>query len=468
MKFIAILKDSLREAIDAKVFYVMVGLSLLVILVACTATFTPTPGGKMLMETAAVPLSLDLANFDPAEAQGDPLSVLRLYRGAFKVEEVYPLDNAEDLPGSTFRVVVRPAAGGLLSFLSAAPRPDKVLGQIRERFGVLDDWRIAEVVDVTHKGGKYLIDARVTPTGRRLWPHSFSLFFGALPVFRDGVPLGLQLFGLENYVVNQIGAWVAILVSIIITAFFVPNMLRKGTVDLLIVKPIHRTTLLLYKYVGGLLFIFLNTAVAVGGVWLALSMRSGIWTPGFLVSIPAITFFFAILYAVSTLFGVLTRSPIVSILMTIGVWFVLFLAGTITNVFDVLGKQEKARVRHNASQNASQMAASTAGLLADPAGAGPLLAVNVLHAQTNRLKPYETSVNRFAQVVAAIHFVLPRTSDVNTLMTMSLLHDTLPRFMGVQMALDRKISWGETLTVSGVFIALVLGVSCWWFATKDY
>ena len=32
MKYLAILKDSLREAIDTKVFYVMVGLSLVVIL----------------------------------------------------------------------------------------------------------------------------------------------------------------------------------------------------------------------------------------------------------------------------------------------------------------------------------------------------------------------------------------------------------------------------------------------------
>ena len=54
-------------------------------------------------------------------------------------------------------------------------------------------------------------------------------------------------------------------------------MLRKGTVDMLVVKPIHRVALLLYKYIGGLTFIFLNTVVAIGGVWLALGLRSGIW-----------------------------------------------------------------------------------------------------------------------------------------------------------------------------------------------
>ena len=43
------LKDSLLEAIDAKVFYVMIGLSLLVTLVAATVTFTPQPGAAMVI-----------------------------------------------------------------------------------------------------------------------------------------------------------------------------------------------------------------------------------------------------------------------------------------------------------------------------------------------------------------------------------------------------------------------------------
>ena len=51
---------------------------------------------------------------------------------------------------------------------------------------------------------------------------------------------------------------------------------------------------------------FLNSAVAVGGIWLVLGLRSGIWSPGFLATILILTFFFAILYAVSAFFAVLT------------------------------------------------------------------------------------------------------------------------------------------------------------------
>src|SRR5262249_35032902 len=95
------------------------------------------------------------------------------------------------------------------------------------------------------------IVAQPTPVSRRFWPYEPSLFFGALPLtFLQEVPLSFQLFLLLDQIVNGIGAWIAILVSIVITAFFIPNMLRKGTIDLLLVKPIHRTTLLLYKFVG--------------------------------------------------------------------------------------------------------------------------------------------------------------------------------------------------------------------------
>src|SRR5262249_51582284 len=145
-----------------------------------------------------------------------------------------------------------------------------------------------------------------------LWPHQIGLFFGAVKLRGETqVPLVLQLFLILNYVVNGVGAWVAILVSVVIASLFIPNMLRKGTVDLLLVKPIRREVLLVYKYLGGLLFIALNTAFVVVGVWLALGLRSGVWTHHFLLSIFVITFFFAVLYAVSTLFAVLTGSAIV-------------------------------------------------------------------------------------------------------------------------------------------------------------
>ena len=112
--------------------------------------------------------------------------------------------------------------------------------------------------------------------------------------------------------VNGPGSWSCILIAVILTSFFVPNMLRKGTVDMLLVKPIHRVTLLLYKYIGGLSFVFSmpRSRWAASGWRSDCAPASG--RPASSSSIPGITFYFAILYAVSVLIGVLTRSPIVA------------------------------------------------------------------------------------------------------------------------------------------------------------
>ncbi len=436
MKFLAMLKDSLREAVDTKVFYVMVGMSALLTLVVATVRFTPKAAGKEVMTFAAVPLNVDtLEDFDPEKFFR---SMMTDPKDLYQVVEVEPLDGAPDAPSSPFRVVLRAhllreaGAGG-------AARAEE---HIRQRFGVIDQLRLVDVTEVKQvpppeaapkgEGPATYYEARVRPTrsALRVWPHSFSLFFGALPFGQGGVPLGLELFLIENYLVGGLGAWIAVLVSVVITAFFIPNMLRKGTVDLLLVKPIHRTTLLLYKFVGGLIFILVNTAVAVLGVWVALGLRSGVWASGFLLMIFVITFSFTILYAVSAVCAVFTRSAIVAILVTCFVWGLLF----VTEMgFGLVEGKRQEEVKEN---------------------------VPVAE---------RFSENWFAKTVYAIHFVLPRKGDLDSLTSRLLLLDLLTENQVRAQKLDKtSISWGESLTVSGVFIAVMLGLACWRFATRDY
>jgi len=494
MKFLAILRDSLREAIDAKVFYVMLGLSVLLIVLAASCTFTPTAGGEMLMHVASVPLSMDLTDLNLSQPEPEVLLrevARRATGGIYQVTKVTPVDEQPDAPTSTFQVIVQAHVTPL-----QVSNPEE---HIRQRFGAFDKWRIAEVVKVTRidkpvfagihnpLGAEFEVQARVTAAGLRMWPHSFSLFFGALPLFKEGVPLSGQLFVLENYVVNGVGYWVAILVSVVISAFFIPNMLRKGTIDLLLVKPISRIALLLYKYVGGLLFIFVNTTVAIAGVWLALGLRSGIWAPAFLFSIFTITFFFAILYSASTLFAVLTRSPIVSILLTMVVWVGLFTVGVTHTLCESLYKGEC----HDRLRQVGPTLAGMVGVAAAPLGPGPLATLSLLvtPSQSPHAFPHgprSASVefsgpgadpltqplsfdNGFTKTVAVLHFLLPRARDLDDLTKYWLMSDLLfSNQIGTQFLAPTAIVWGESLSVSGIFIALMLGLSCWRFATRDY
>jgi ABC-type transport system involved in multi-copper enzyme maturation permease subunit len=240
----------------------------------------------------------------------------------------------------------------------------------------------------------------------------------------------MQMFLIEQVIVGWIGASITLLVSVIITAFFIPNMLRKGTVDMLIVKPMWRGTLLIYKFIGGLTFMFVNTFVAVFIIWFALGLKSGIWATAIFWMVPVLTFSFAVLYAVSTLFAVLTRSAIVAILMTAFAWMALWVV-SVMHQFVEAERMREEREKVVASQAVSQ--------------------------------------SLFGQIVYAVHYVLPRRGDLDSLTTRLLFEDLLTANQIKLGKFDKaKISWQESVTVSCIHIAWMLAVSCWWFSVKDY
>lgn len=444
MKFLAILRDSLREAIDTKVFYVMVALSGLLALFAFSIGFKPRPARDAFLWMANTTLNPELTrDMDPERFMNALLHVKSL--DAYEVVQVEPLDGKSYLPDNRFRIVLRRLPVSGLTGLLMRSRSSQIEARIREHFGRLAGLRMVDVeavkplsrsdpslpASVRASGGDFFeLTTAPTPATRLLWPNDASILFGLVPI-KTGVPLGFQLYFIESGLVIGIGGWVTILTSIIITAFFIPNMLRKGTVDLLLVKPVRRSTLLVYKYVGGLTFIFVNTAIAVGGVWLALSLRSGVWATGFLWTILILTFFFAILYAVSTLFGVLTQSPVAAILLTCGVWFFLFLVGLGYQLF------EQARVREER------------------------------RAAREHREP--TAETWFPKAVRAVHFVFPRTSDLGVLNGRLLSRELITANQLSGRELDQtQISWGESLSVSAIFIVVMLGLACWRFSARDY
>jgi ABC-type transport system involved in multi-copper enzyme maturation permease subunit len=119
---------------------------------------------------------------------------------------------------------------------------------------------------------------------------------------------------LELLIVSPL-ANLGLLLAIFSSASFVPIMLEKGNIDLLLSKPISRTQLLLGKYFGVVLFVFLNILIFVFGVWLIISIKFGYWDASFLTLTIVITFAFAVLYALILLFGVITKNSILGMMI---------------------------------------------------------------------------------------------------------------------------------------------------------
>lgn len=119
-------------------------------------------------------------------------------------------------------------------------------------------------------------------------------------------------------------SWAAIILGLISTASIFPDFLAGGSVDLWFSRPISRLRLLLTKYFFALLFVALQVAVFSLGAFVVMGVRGGLWAPGIFLAIPLVTAMFSYLFAFSVLFGVVTRSAITALLLTFGVWCVLF------------------------------------------------------------------------------------------------------------------------------------------------
>jgi ABC-2 type transport system permease protein len=115
---------------------------------------------------------------------------------------------------------------------------------------------------------------------------------------------------------------VAILLSAFATASLIPRMLEKGTIDLLLSKPISRPMLFASRYLGGLLIAGANLVYLASGFWLIMGLKTGVWNGGFLLSGLVMTIYFACLLGFMSLVGVLSRSTTVTVMLTSALFFV--------------------------------------------------------------------------------------------------------------------------------------------------
>lgn len=132
---------------------------------------------------------------------------------------------------------------------------------------------------------------------------------------------GLVVAAFLGLVFDFLAGSIGVIFCIAATAFFVPRMIEKGAADVLFHKPVSRLALYLSRYFAGLLYIVLLSVVMVGGIYAGLAIVSGYNDPGILTAALTLTYFFGLLHAVSMLIGVVTRSTVAAILLSILFFF---------------------------------------------------------------------------------------------------------------------------------------------------
>jgi hypothetical protein len=139
-----------------------------------------------------------------------------------------------------------------------------------------------------------------------------------------------------NTVVGFFVGVVGIFAGVLVTASIIPQTYAAGAIDLLLSKPISRSLLFLTKYFGGCMFTLINAAYVIVGLWLIAGLRLGQWSNQLLLCIPILVFLFAIYYAVSALAGLIWRNAIVCVVVAIAFWAACFVVGSVKQVVEAL------------------------------------------------------------------------------------------------------------------------------------
>lgn len=122
-------------------------------------------------------------------------------------------------------------------------------------------------------------------------------------------------------------SWLSTILALLSTASMFPD-LATGGVDTLLSRPIGRGRLFFTKFLTGLLFTALQVAVFAVLAFLVLGLRGGVWELGIFVVVPLMVVFFSYLFCVQAVVGMVTRSPIASVLVTLLFWIFVFLVHT--------------------------------------------------------------------------------------------------------------------------------------------
>lgn len=133
---------------------------------------------------------------------------------------------------------------------------------------------------------------------------------------------------IKEWVLTSAMDWIVgvfgLIAAILITSTVIPQMFEPGSITLLLSKPVSRSLLYTAKFLGACAFVFLNVTFLIVGLWLIVGWRFEIWNHGMLACIPVFLFMFLVYYAVSALTGLVWKSAIISVVVTVLFWIVCF------------------------------------------------------------------------------------------------------------------------------------------------
>jgi ABC-type transport system involved in multi-copper enzyme maturation permease subunit len=307
--------------------------------------------------------------------------------------------------------------------------------------------------------------------------------------------------------------WAGLVLALVSTAAIYPDFVAGGSVDLYLSKPLSRLRLLLTKYATGLLFATLQVLVFSTACFLLIGLRAGVWDPRLFIAVPVVVLIFSYLFCVCTLVGLVTRSTVAALLVTILFWLLIFGVETSEQILFMgvtAGQMESQAYQDQfASFDRQEAALKERVVSGDTAAAPEILAVDGRRRELEEKKrlsdPRRQNIATAHRLLYAAKTVLPKKGETNALLQRWLRIDTTDMdeqrlqnrerrraarataggwfsnfrnrteisfddpdvLREVKATLDaRPVSW--VLGTSLAFEAVILALASWIFCRRDY
>lgn len=207
--------------------------------------------------------------------------------------------------------------------------------------------------------------------------------------------------------------WLATILALVSTAGIFPEFVSAGSIELSLSRPIGRLRLFLTKFTTGLLFVAIQVTLFSAASFLVIGVRGDAWIWKIFLAIPLVLIFFSYLFSVCVLIGLLTRSAIASLLLTLLIWgAVVLVHGGETAILRarIWKQQEVARIQETvASRGASTSTEQGAEDLARQR--------SELDEQRESLSTWRTA----HRLTFALKTVLPKTTETMELLERSII-----------------------------------------------
>ncbi|MDX2130636.1 MAG: ABC transporter permease [Planctomycetota bacterium] len=309
-------------------------------------------------------------------------------------------------------------------------------------------------------------------------------------------------------------SWGATILAIISTASIIPEFVSSGSIELTLSRPVSRLRLFLTKYLTGLLFVALQVTVFTLAAFVVIGFKGDAWMPKLFWAIPIVVLFFSYLFSICALVGLLTRSTIAALLITLLMWLFFFGLNATDGIFvslrettrlreNVLAKRVE-RLERNASLRIWEKRRAEAGEPAPPEGTPPPVytpaeidAENpLIQNQRTKLAAERASLAKWTRWASIFYWVktpLPKTSETLALLERTLIseeelerlrtpNDDQPVAFGeqddvqvsareAQLGSEKALRARSTAWIIGTslgFEAFILGIACVIFCRRDF